>query len=140
VNQAAKGLSKMKLVLALLCIIPGFQAATHAREAMSLLDRDDVWLLVMNVPEVMEAESRGGCLHVELTPEGKVLMSAMVRNDCPAKLPASGTIGLYTIDLRDGRIWRGVDPVTFIDSERLQRLRKVLISREQLRARIGAAK
>ena len=130
----------MKLALALLCIVLGFQAASHARETTILLDRDDVWLLVMNVPEVMEAESRGGCPHVELNPEGNDRMSAMVRNGCPAQLPASGTIGFYTVDLRDGRVWRGVDPVKFIDSERLQRLRKVLLSRQEFRARLDAVK
>lgn len=130
----------MKAAFALLCVVVGFRAAGQPREIPALLDKDDAWLLVMNIPEIIEVEARKGCPHIELTLEGKHLISAMARNDCPAKVPASGTLGLYTIDRRDGRIWRGVDPVTFIDSERLQRLRKVLLSCQRLKSRAASPK
>src|SRR5690348_12995897 len=130
----------MKAALVLLCFVVAFRCIGQVRQAPVLLENDDIWLLVMDIPEVMETEVRGGCPHVELNAVGDHLMSAMVRNDCPEKLPASGTVGLYTIDRRDGRIWRGVDPVTFVDSGRLQRLRKVLLSRQQLRSRAAPRK
>jgi hypothetical protein len=102
------------------------------------LDQEDVWLLLMNIPEVIELEARKGCPHLEFTAVGKDRMWVQVRNDCPKG--GNGMIGNYTVDLRDGRIWYDVDPIKFIDSERLQRLRKVLISREQLRARSSSRK
>ena len=121
----------MKLAPLVLCLMTVLGAA-DGREPPPLLDREDVWLLIMNIPEVMDVESRKGCPDIEFTPVGKDRMWAMVRNQCPQG--GNGTMGLYTVDLRDGRIWSGVDPINFIDSKRLQRLRKVLLSRQLMRA------
>ncbi|SRR5258706_865914 len=116
----------------LLCLVPASTGTAHGQKFTQLLDTEDVWLLVMNIPEVMEVECRKGCPDIEFTPVGRDRIWAMVRNTCPQS--GNGTMGRYTIDLRDGRIWSGVDPITFIDSRRLQRLRKALLSRHQARA------
>lgn len=128
----------MKSALQLLCIVLGLLASAGAQQSAPLLDRDDVWLLVMNVPEVLDLESRKGCPSLELTPVGEDRMWVHVRNKCPRS--GNGSMGLFTVDLRDGRIWYGVDPFQFVDSERLRRLRKVLLSREDLRARCSVQK
>jgi hypothetical protein len=58
------------IVLAVLCTPAGFQGLSQGREGTVLLDRDDVWLIVINVPEVIELEARKGCPDVEIKPQG----------------------------------------------------------------------
>src|SRR5689334_13535219 len=123
----------MRFALVLFCLASAFRGTACGQQATPLLDQEDVWLLVMNIPEVMEVESRKGCPGLEFHPEGKGRMYVLVRNQCPVS--GNGTMGNYTVDLRDGRIWFDVDETKVIDSERLQRLRKILVSRQQLRAR-----
>lgn len=131
----------MKTALVLSYLATFFIGFVHGQgQRPPLLDRDDVWLLVMNTPEIIQAEARKACPEVEFTPLGEDRMQAFVTNQCPQKLPASGTMGLYTVDLRDGRIWFDLDETKIIDSERLQRLRKVLLSRQQLRVQAGHRK
>ena len=60
----------MKLVPFLVCLITAFGSA-NGQEPPPLLDREDVWLLVMNIPEVMDVESRKGCPDIEFSPVGK---------------------------------------------------------------------
>src|SRR5438128_2726287 len=98
----------MKNIILAWCNLWLICSSAFAQQQKPLLDKEDVWLLVMNIPEVIEVEARKGCPQVELEPVGKDRMWAMVRNQCPEKLPASGTMGQYTVDLRDGRIWFGV--------------------------------
>jgi hypothetical protein len=96
-----------------------------------LLDREDVWLLVMNLPEVIDLEARNGCPDIEQQAFGRERVLVLVRNRCPKQ--GNGSMGNYTVDLRDGRVWHGADPVRFVESERLSRLRKVLLLRHELR-------
>jgi hypothetical protein len=102
------------------------------QKSTAVLDQEDVWLLVMNIPAVMEVEARKGCPNLEFHPEGKNRMYVLVRNQCPVS--GNGTMGNYTVDLRDGRVWFDMEETKIIDSELLQRLRKVLLSRQRLRA------
>jgi hypothetical protein len=85
-----------------------------------LLDRDAVWMIVMNTPAAIRVEGGGGCPDVELVPEGKYAMSAQLRNSCPTS--GSGLVDNYTVDLRNGQIWTGIDDKRYIHSERLRRL------------------
>lgn len=103
-----------------------------AQRDRPLLDEDDVWLLVMNTPAMMDVECRKGCPEIEFQRVGENRMWALVTNRCP--LSGNGTLGTFTVDLRDGRIWPGIDPVKVIDSDRLQRLRKILLSRQRLKS------
>ena len=121
----------MKLAFTIFCVASEVSGSACAQNSKPLLDQEDAWLLVMNIPNVMEVEVRKGCPSIEFTPVGNDRIWALVRNECPQKLPASGTLGMYTVDLRDGRIWSGVDPGNVIDSDRLRRLRKVLLARHK---------
>jgi hypothetical protein len=89
-----------------------------------LLSGEAVWMIVMNTPDALQLEGRRGCPNVELVPEGKFLIYAQLRNGCPTS--GSGLIDNYTIDLRTGQIWTGIDDKKYIDSERLRRLRSLL--------------
>jgi len=128
----------MRLSVVPICVAFCVTVLAHGQGQPVRLDKDDVWLLVMNSPALLEAESRNACPEIEFTPVGRDRMQALVRNQCPKKLPASGTMGMYTVDLLDGRIWFDMDETKPIDSERLQRLRTVLLSRQQLRAQCRA--
>lgn len=119
----------MRLACLLLYVAGALPGLAENQKPKVLLDGEDVWLLVMNIPEVIQLEARQGCPQVWISPLGKELMSAQVRNRCPKS--GNGMIGNYTVDLRDGRIWFDVDETKVIDSERLQRLRKVLLSRHE---------
>lgn len=130
----------MKSTPILFCLASCFVGLVHGQPRPPLLDQNDVWLLVMNTPDMIAAEARKACPEIEFTPLAQDRMQAFVTNQCPQKLPASGTMGLFTVDLRDGRIWFDLDETKIIDSERLQRLRKALLSREQLRARSSPRK
>jgi hypothetical protein len=78
----------------------------------------------MNTPAAIEPEARQGCPAVELVPEGKDLIAAQLRNTCPRS--GSGLVDNYTIDLRTGQIWTGIDDKFYIQTERLKRLRATL--------------
>jgi hypothetical protein len=118
------------------CLVLLFRGPTFAQEATPHLDQDDVWLLVMNIPEVLEVEARKGCPSLEQHPDGPDRMYVLVRNTCPAI--GNGTLGNYTVDLRSGRLWFDIETDKVIDSDRLRRLRRILVSRQELRARCGA--
>jgi hypothetical protein len=90
-----------------------------------LFGEDAVWILVMNTPAALQLECRRGCPSVELVPEGRYLMAVQLRNSCPSS--GSGMIDNYTVDLRTGEIWTGIDDRKSVDSERLRRLRAVLV-------------
>ncbi len=92
-----------------------------------MLDEKDAWLLAMNIPELMEVECRGGCVALEFHAVGRDRMWVTARNRCPKS--GNGSLGTFTVDLKDGRIWSGVDPVKVIETERLSRLRSALLSR-----------
>ena len=89
-----------------------------------LLSDDAVWMIVVNTPDAIDLEARGGCPTVEVTHLGTTLADAQLRNSCPKS--GSGLINNYTIDRRSGIIWTGIDVRKFIDSERLRRLRALL--------------
>ncbi len=95
-----------------------------AGQERPLLGEDAVWMIVMSTPAGIELEARRGCPDVELIPEGRYLMYVQLRNVCLAS--GSGLIDNYTVDLRTGRIWTGIDNKKYIDSERLRRLRALL--------------
>jgi len=125
--------TEMRVVFALLCLGSVFALVVYGQKpAVPILDQEDVWLLVMNIPEVMQVEARKGCPHLEFLTEGKDQMYVQVRNQCPVS--GNGMMGNYTVDLRNGRIWFDVDETKTIDSERLRRLRKALLSCHQPRA------
>lgn len=109
------------LTLLAILVLAGMQ--TNAAER-PILGREEAWMLVMNTPDGIQLEARGGCPSVELIPEGEVLISAQLRNACPTS--GNGMVNNYTIDLRTGQIWTGVDDRRYIDSERLRRLRQLL--------------
>ena len=120
----------MRPPLALLLLTSAIGTLVYGQGSTPLLDKEDAWLLIMNTPDVIELEAREGCPQLFFTAVGTDRMWIQVRNACPES--GNGMIGNYTVDLRDGEIWYGVDPIKFIDSERLRRLRKVLLSRQQL--------
>lgn len=101
-----------------------FGQSLRAAEPETHLSLDAVWMLVMNTPAALELEARHGCPDVELIPEGKRLMFVQLRNVCPTS--GSGLVDNYTVDLRTGQIWTGIDKKKYIDSERLRRLRRLL--------------
>jgi hypothetical protein len=129
-------LYKVKLALILLFFTSALTG--FAQTSSSLLDEQDVWLLVMNIPDAMDLECRKGCPNLEFHPEGKYRMYVLLRNQCAVS--GNGTVGNYTVDLRDGRIWIDIDESRIIDSDRLQRLRAVLINRHQRLAGTGRRK
>ena len=96
----------------------------QAQRTESLLGDDAVWMIVMNTPDALHLEGRDGCPDAELIPLGKFLKSVQLRNSCPTS--GSGLIDNYTVDLRTGQIWTGIDNKKYIDSERLRRLRALL--------------
>ncbi len=102
--------------------------AAKAQSQLSLSD-DEVRILVLNTPDVIQVEARGGCPTVELIPGGRQQVAAQVRNSCPTS--GTGLIDNLTIDRSTGVIWRGMDTPTYIDSERLRLLRRVLMRKEQ---------
>ena len=73
----------MKLALALLCLAAMLEAVAYGQAPAPLLDREDAWLLIMNIPDVIELEARRGCPHLEFSPTGKDRMWVHVRNGCP---------------------------------------------------------
>lgn len=89
-----------------------------------LLTRDELTVLMLNTPAVLALECRRGCPQVDIVSEGTYLMSIQLRNACPSN--GSGLIDNYTVDLRTGEIWTGVDERKFIESERLRLVRRVL--------------
>ena len=95
-----------------------------AQNPEHLLSENAVWMIVMNTPDALQLEGRHGCPNIELTPAGSVFMYVQLRNGCPTS--GSGLIDNYTVDLRTGQIWTGVDDKKYIDSERLRRLRALL--------------
>jgi hypothetical protein len=99
------------------------QPVTAAQER-PLLGEDVVWMIVMSTPAGIELEARRGCPDVELMPEGRFLMYVQLRNACPSS--GSGLIDNYTVDLRTGQVWTGIDDKKYIESERLRRLRALL--------------
>lgn len=108
-------------VIALLVLFTGVLVGASEKP---LLDKDAVWMIVMNTPDGLDLEARHGCASVESIPEGQFLMSVQLRNGCP--MSGGGMINNYTVDLRTGQIWTGVDVRKYIDSERLRRLRQLL--------------
>lgn len=111
------------LIVLFLVLLPSVRVA----DAQALLGEDAVWMIVMNTPDALELEGRHGCPLAELIPEGKFLMSVQLRNSCP--ISGSGMINNYTVDLSTGQIWTGIDKKKYIDSERLRRLRALLIEK-----------
>lgn len=108
-------------------IIPAllwFGGELRAADEKPLLSEKAVWMIAMSTPEAVELEARHGCPSVEIIPEGKLLTSVQLRNSCPVS--GNGMVNNYTIDLRTGQIWTGVDVRKYIDSERLRRLRDLL--------------
>jgi hypothetical protein len=101
-----------------------FWSRLLAADGEALLSDKAVWMIVMSTPEGLELEARRGCPSVEVVPEGKVLVSVQLRNSCPVS--GNGMVDNFTVDLRTGRIWTGVDVRKYIDSERLRRLRDLL--------------
>jgi len=112
--------------------------AAFAQKPGPRLDRDDVWLLVMNTPLVLEVEAREGCPGIEFDAETPDRMYVLVRNTCPKA--GNGTMGSYVVDLRDGRVWFDMESDMAIDSDRLRRLTKILLSRQELRRQCGDQK
>jgi hypothetical protein len=113
-------------MILLLSIIVCFGVSQGA-ESPELLSEDEVWILVSNTPLVIAVEYRKGCPSIELIPEGDRLMLAHIRNRCPAS--GSGMLDNYTVDRRTGLIWSGTDSKTYVDSNRLRRLRRILLRR-----------
>ncbi len=111
----------ISLIITLLLLL-GQQSA--AQDSPPLLSDDAVWMIVMNTPDALQLEGRGGCPKAELIPEGEFLKYIQLRNSCPAS--GTGLINNYTVDLRTGQIWTGIDDKKYIDSERLRRLRALL--------------
>lgn len=109
------------ILLSLSCV------STSAQRTGELLDVNGAWLLVMSIPEVMQVECRGGCPELEFHPVGRDRMWVTARNNCPRT--GNGSLGTFTVDLKNGRVWSGVDPVKVIETERLRRLRSILLSR-----------
>ena len=101
-----------------------------AQKSVALLSEEAVWMIVMNTPDAVQLEGRHGCPNVELIREAKFLISVQLRNGCPNS--GSGLIDNYTVDLRTGQIWTGIDDKKYIDSDRLRRLR-VLLGKKQAR-------
>jgi hypothetical protein len=122
----------MRFALVLLAIVSIPHATTWAQGSTSLLDQNDAWLLVMNTPDLIEVECHKGCPDLEFHAVGKRRVWATATNKCPSS--GNGTLGVYTVDLSDGRVWSGIDPVKLIDSDRLRRLRQVLLSRRHLQS------
>ena len=127
----------MKSVTAFfLCSLVLILRAMFAQQVTVHLDQDDVWLLVMSIPDVLQVEARKGCPDLEQRLVAPDRMYVMVRNTCPVS--GNGKMGNYTVDLRTGRIWFDVERDKIIDSDHLERLRKLLLSRQELRSRCGA--
>src|SRR5690348_5605486 len=82
-----------------------------------LLNDDEVWMIVMNTPDAIHLEGRGGCPSVEVIHSSATLTDAQLRNSCTAS--GSGLVNNYTVDRRSGIIWTGMDVRKYIDSERL---------------------
>ena len=95
-----------------------------SQKSAPLLSEEAVWMIVMNIPDALQLEGRRGCPDVELRSVGSFLMFVQLRNSCP--ISGSGMIDNYTVDLRTGQIWSGIDNKRYIDSERLRRLRALL--------------
>ena len=95
----------MKILIAccFYCAAMLVNGAAFAQEPGPRLDQDDVWLLVMNAPLVLEVEARKGCPGLEFVDETPDRMYVLVRNTCPKA--GNGTMGSYVVDLRDGRVW-----------------------------------
>jgi hypothetical protein len=100
------------------------------------LTKDAVTVLVMNTTAFLALESRNGCPSLDVVPEGENLISVQLRNTCPTS--GSGLIDNYTVDLRTGEIWTGVDDRKIVDSERLRLLRRVLLQLPPDNSRQGA--
>jgi hypothetical protein len=116
----------------LLIVVFALAGRLWPQESTPTLDQDDAWLLVMSVPAIMEVECRKGCPVLEFHAVGKDRIWALATNRCPTS--GNGTLGTYTVDLHNGQVWSGVDPVKVIDSDRLRRLREVLLSRQRLKS------
>ena len=113
------------MIAALAALLLLFSQTVPDKGKTPLLTKEAVWLIVVSTPDAVRLEARGGCPQIELIPEGSVLMSAQLRNRCPSS--GNGMIDNYTVDLKTGEIWTGIDDRHYIDSERLRRLRAVLL-------------
>lgn len=111
----------------LLILFSSFVQSASPARATDLLSTEGVWMIAMNTPEAIELEGRKGCPEAEFISEGPLLIFIQLRNACPVS--GSGLINNYTVDLRNGQIWTGIDNKKVIDSERLRRLRALLLHR-----------
>jgi hypothetical protein len=97
--------------------------------AEPILSEKDARTLVMNTPEVLAADRRHRCPEAELSWKEPKRMSFQVRSRCIRS--GSGLIGNYVVDLGSGRIWSDIEQKTLVDSQHLEKLRKLLLDQLQ---------
>lgn len=67
----------------------------------------DAKLLLTNTPDYISAKSKGRCPEVELGWHDENEAVFQLRSMCPTS--GSGLLGNYTVDLRSGQVWVGID-------------------------------
>jgi hypothetical protein len=87
--------------------------------------------LVLNIPDAIEVKSlRRGCptAHLLWVNDRRHNVVFQLHDTCDKSGAASDVIGTYTVDVRNGEVWRGVDRNddgrNLIDSPELEKLRR----------------
>jgi hypothetical protein len=85
--------------------------------------------LVLNTPDAVASRARGGCpkASVNWVSDKQSTIFFSVHDPCNKSGAASNKIGQYTVDLKNGEVWRDVDRRedgrNLIDSARMKELR-----------------
>src|SRR5438132_12088595 len=89
--------------------------------------------LLLNIPDAVAVKVKRGCpsLYLLWPNERRASLVFSMHNQCDKSGAASNTMGTFTIDLKRGEIWSGVDRRddggNVIDSPRLKELRRKFI-------------
>lgn len=75
-------------------------------------------LLLTSTPDYVLAKKKRGCPEIELGWQEATEAVFQLRNTCPKS--GSGLLGNYTVDLRSGQVWIGVDRDQLVQSPLLR--------------------
>jgi hypothetical protein len=112
-------------LMALLPLLASIGVAQEKR--LSLAQAEE---LILNIPEAISIKARSGCPKSERlwVNDQQANVFFQLRDPCDKSDAASNLIGNYTVDLKNGEIWYGVDREddgsNVIDSPRLRELRR----------------
>jgi hypothetical protein len=109
------------LLVTILLIPLLLQSAERERR----LTMESIRILVLNTPEGIALEQRGGCPFIDIVEWSSELLSVQLRNSCPKG--SSGLAGTFYVDRFKGLIWAEPDSTGAIDSDRLRLLRALLL-------------